>query len=105
MSGGCLALPHVWLIEADLRRSRWSALAGGLLVVAGAVLFFIATAGPAYVPVLTPRSRPCHWQHHDWSWHRKTLPAIMPELPREPKPQLVIPAPKDQSNKTRIKQI
>jgi hypothetical protein len=50
-----LALAHVWQIEADLRRSRWSALAGGLLVVAGAVLFFIATGGPTYVPVLTPQ--------------------------------------------------
>jgi hypothetical protein len=50
-----LALAHVWQIEADLRRSRWSTLAGGLLVVAGAVLFFIATAGPTYVPVLTPQ--------------------------------------------------
>ena len=50
-----LALAHVWQIEADLRRSRWSTLAGGLLVVAGAVLFFIATGGPTYVPVLTPQ--------------------------------------------------
>jgi hypothetical protein len=50
-----LALAHVWQIEADLRRSRWFTLAGGLLVVAGAVLFFIATGGPTYVPVLTPQ--------------------------------------------------
>jgi hypothetical protein len=50
-----LALAHVWQIEADLRRSRWSMLAGGLLVVAGAVLFFIATGGPTFVPVLTPQ--------------------------------------------------
>jgi hypothetical protein len=50
-----LALAHVWQIEADLRRSRWSSLAGGLLVVAGAVLFFVATGGPEYVPVLTPQ--------------------------------------------------
>lgn len=50
-----LALAHVWQIEADLRRSRLSTLAGGLLVVAGAVLFFIATGGPTYVPVLTPQ--------------------------------------------------
>ncbi len=42
-----LALAYVWQIEADLRRSRWAALAGGLLVVAGAVLFFIAAGGPA----------------------------------------------------------
>ena len=51
-----LSLAHVWQIEADLRRSRWSTLAGGLLVVAGSILFFTATSGPAYVPVLTPRS-------------------------------------------------
>jgi len=50
-----LALAHVWQIEADLRRSRWCTLAGGLLVVAGAVLFFIATSGPSYVPVFTPQ--------------------------------------------------
>jgi hypothetical protein len=50
-----LALAHVWQIEADLRRSRWFTLAGGLLVVAGAVLFFVATGGPTYVPVLTPQ--------------------------------------------------
>ena len=55
-----LALAHVWQIEADLRRSRWFALAGGLLVVAGAVLFFIAAAGPTYVPVLTPRVTSSH---------------------------------------------
>src|ERR1035441_6019169 len=49
-----LALAHVWRIEADLRRSRWFTLAGGVLVVAGAVLFFSATGGgPTYVPVLT----------------------------------------------------
>ena len=51
-----LALAHVWRIEADLRRSRWFTLAGGILVVAGAVLFFSATGGgPTYVPVLTPQ--------------------------------------------------
>jgi hypothetical protein len=51
-----LALAHVWQIEADLRRSRWFTLAGGVLVVAGAVLFFSATgSGPTYVPVLTPQ--------------------------------------------------
>jgi hypothetical protein len=51
-----LALAHVWQIEADLRRSRWFTLAGGLLVVAGAVLFFAAAGGaPTYVPVLTPQ--------------------------------------------------
>lgn len=50
-----LALAHVWQIEADLRRSRWFTLVGGVLVIAGAVLFFIATSGPTYVPVLTPQ--------------------------------------------------
>jgi hypothetical protein len=50
-----LALAHVWRIEADLRRSRWSTLLGGMLVVAGAVLFFTAAGGPTYVPVLTPQ--------------------------------------------------
>lgn len=50
-----LALGHVWQIEADLRRSRWFTLLGGTLVVAGAVLFFVATSAPAYVPVLTPQ--------------------------------------------------
>jgi len=50
-----LALAHVWRIEADLRRSRWFTLVGGVLVVAGAVLFFIATGGPTYVPVLAPQ--------------------------------------------------
>jgi hypothetical protein len=46
----------VWDIQLDLRRSRWFTLGGGVLVVTGAVLFFLATAssGPAYVPVLTP---------------------------------------------------
>lgn len=51
-----LALAHVWQIEADLRRSRWITLIGGLFVAAGAVLFFIATgSGPTYLPVLTPQ--------------------------------------------------
>jgi hypothetical protein len=51
-----LALGHVWQIKRALDRSRWFALAGGVLVIAGAVLFFTATgaSGPAYVPVLTP---------------------------------------------------
>lgn len=38
-----LPLAHAWLVEADLRRSRLWTLAGGLLVVAGAVLFFSVT--------------------------------------------------------------
>lgn len=50
-----LALAHVWQIRQALERSRWFTLAGGSLVVAGAVLFFIATggSGPGYVPVVT----------------------------------------------------
>ncbi|HEX4832952.1 MAG TPA: hypothetical protein VH478_17865 [Trebonia sp.] len=50
-----LALAHVWQLQNDLRRSRRWTLLGGILVVAGAVLFFIATSnpGPAYVPVVT----------------------------------------------------
>ena len=51
-----LGLAHVWKIEMELRRSRWFTLAGGFLVVTGAVLFFSATGGgPTYVPVLTPQ--------------------------------------------------
>lgn len=52
-----LALGHVWQIQNDLRLSRRWTLAGGVLVAAGAVLFFIATgsSGPTYVPVLTPQ--------------------------------------------------
>jgi len=51
-----LALGHVWQIKQALERSRWFTLAGGVLVIAGSVLFFTATgtSGPAYVPVLTP---------------------------------------------------
>ncbi len=51
-----LALAHVWQIQADLRWSRRCTLGGGLLVIVGAVLFFVATGGgPTYVPVLTPQ--------------------------------------------------
>ena len=50
-----MALAHVWKMQADLRRSRWYTLGGGLLVVVGAVLFFVATSGTTYVPVLTPQ--------------------------------------------------
>jgi hypothetical protein len=51
-----LALGHVWQIKQALERSRRFTLAGGMLVVAGSVLFFTATgsSGPTYVPVLTP---------------------------------------------------
>jgi hypothetical protein len=50
-----LALAHVWQIRQALERSRGFTLAGGVLVIAGSVLFFTATSGPAYVPVLTPQ--------------------------------------------------
>jgi hypothetical protein len=50
-----LALGHVWQIKQALERSRWFTLAGGVLVIAGSVLFFTATGGPTYVPVLTPQ--------------------------------------------------
>jgi hypothetical protein len=50
-----LALGHVWQIKQALERSRWFTLAGGLLVIAGSVLFFTAASGPTYVPVLTPQ--------------------------------------------------
>jgi len=51
-----LALGHVWQIKQALDRSRWFTLAGGVLVIAGSVLFFTATGNsePTYVPVLTP---------------------------------------------------
>jgi hypothetical protein len=38
-----LPLGHAWAVKAALDRSRWCTLGGGVLVVAGAVLFFIAT--------------------------------------------------------------
>jgi hypothetical protein len=51
-----LALGHVWQIKQALERSRRFTLMGGMLVVAGGVLFFLATgSGPTYVPVLTPQ--------------------------------------------------
>jgi hypothetical protein len=51
-----LALGHVWQVKQALERSRWFTLTGGMLVVAGGVLFFLATgSGPTYVPVLTPQ--------------------------------------------------
>ena len=34
---------HAWAVKKALDRSRWCTLGGGVLVVAGAVLFFIAT--------------------------------------------------------------
>lgn len=51
-----LDLAHVWQIEADLKVAQRCTLGGGLIVVIGAVLFFLATgSGPNYVPVLTPQ--------------------------------------------------
>jgi hypothetical protein len=50
-----LALAHVWQIQNDLTWSRRCTLGGSLLVIAGAVVFFLATGGPTYVPVLTPQ--------------------------------------------------
>jgi hypothetical protein len=38
-----LPLGHAWAVKKALDRSRWYTLAGGVLVVGGAVLFFIAT--------------------------------------------------------------
>ena len=52
-----LTAGHAWQVEAALKKSRWWTLLGGMLVVAGAVLFFSVTgnSGPTYVPVLTPQ--------------------------------------------------
>jgi hypothetical protein len=49
------ALTHAWRVRKDLDRSRIATIAGGVLVIIGALFFFIATAngGPAYVPVVT----------------------------------------------------
>lgn len=40
-----VATAHVWKLSAELRRSRWYTMGGGILVVIGAVLFFTATSG------------------------------------------------------------
>lgn len=40
-----LPFAHAWRVEADLKRSRLWTLGGGVLVVAGAVLFFSVTGG------------------------------------------------------------
>jgi hypothetical protein len=49
-----LMAAHAELVKAALRRSRVATMAGGVLVIVGAVLFFSATGGePAYVPVVT----------------------------------------------------
>jgi hypothetical protein len=53
-----LTAGHAWQVEAALKNSRkWTLLGGGVLVVAGAVLFFSVTgnSGQMYVPVLTPQ--------------------------------------------------
>jgi hypothetical protein len=52
-----LTAGHAWQVEAALKKSRRWTLLGGILVVAGAVLFFSVTgsSGPTYVPVLTPQ--------------------------------------------------
>lgn len=52
-----LTAGHAWQVEAALKNSRRWTLLGGVLVVAGAVLFFSVTgnSGPTYVPVLTPQ--------------------------------------------------
>jgi hypothetical protein len=41
-----LASAHVWQIKQALERARWFTLAGGVLVIAGSVLFFTAASGP-----------------------------------------------------------
>ena len=50
-----LALGHTWQVKAALERARVATLAGGVLVIVGAVLFFSVTgsSGPTYVPVVT----------------------------------------------------
>jgi hypothetical protein len=54
--GWLLLAAHAELVRAALRRSRIATIAGGALVIIGAVLFFSVTgsSGPQYVPVLTP---------------------------------------------------
>jgi hypothetical protein len=50
-----IAAAHAWRVKKALDRSRVATLAGGVLVIIGALFFFAATAdsGPTYVPVLT----------------------------------------------------
>jgi hypothetical protein len=50
-----LALGSAWQIKADLELSRKWTMAGALLVIVGAVLFFSSTSNnePTYVPVVT----------------------------------------------------
>jgi hypothetical protein len=55
-----LALGHAWRIKAALQVARRATLIGAVLVIAGAALFFSATAssGPTYVPVVTTNPTP-----------------------------------------------
>jgi hypothetical protein len=55
-----LALGHAWRIKAALQAARRATLIGAVLVIAGAALFFSATAssGPTYVPVVTTNPTP-----------------------------------------------
>ncbi len=55
-----LALGLAWQIKADLELSRKWTLAGAVLVIVGAVLFFSVTGnnGPTYVPVVTTTPAP-----------------------------------------------
>jgi hypothetical protein len=66
-----LALGHAWQVKSDLEKSRQWLLVSGVLVVAGAVMFFTATdnSGPAYVPVVTVSPTPA------------TMPTSAPSLP------------------------
>lgn len=60
-----LALGHAWRIKAALQRARRATLIGAALVIAGAALFFFATASSA--PAYAPRPYP--------------LPAASPTIP------------------------
>lgn len=53
--GWLLLAAHAELVKAALRRSRLATMAGGVLVIIGAVLFFSVTGSsePRYVPVVT----------------------------------------------------
>lgn len=55
-----LALGHAWRIKAALQLARRATMLGAALVIAGAALFFSATAssGPTYVPVETTNPAP-----------------------------------------------
>jgi hypothetical protein len=55
-----LALGHAWRVKAVLQLARRATLADAALVIAGAALFFSASAssGPTYVPVVTTNPTP-----------------------------------------------